>query len=239
MSSFSEIIRQPLFSMLACILAFEIGIFINKKTRIALFNPLLIGIVLVIGFLLTFNIKYEQFNKGAQFINDMLQPATVALAVPLYKQIKLLKKYAIPIFSGMITASVIGILFIFFSSYALGLSPDLIKSLMAKSITTPIGVQVTQTLGGVIPITVVAIIITGITGAIISTFTFKLFRIKNDIAKGVAYGTSCHAMGTSKALETNEIQGGISSLSMGLNGLLVVFIAPSMYHILASLIHLH
>ena len=174
MSSFSEIIRQPLFSMLACILAFEIGIFINKKTRIALFNPLLIGI-----------------------------------------------------------------LFIFFSSYVLGLSPDLIKSLMAKSITTPIGVQVTQTLGGVIPITVVAIIITGITGAIISTFTFKLFRIKNDIAKGVAYGTSCHAMGTSKALETNEIQGGISSLSMGLNGLLVVFIAPSMYHILASLIHLH
>lgn len=239
MSSLHDIIRQPLFSMLVCILGFEIGILINKKTRIAIFNPLLIAIVLVIGYLLIFHIQYAQFNKGAQFINDMLEPATVALAVPLYKQIKLLKKYAVPILSGMVTASVTGLIFIFFSSYALGLSPDLIKSLMPKSITTPIGVEVTQSLGGIIPITVVAIIITGITGAIISTFTFKLFRIKNDIAKGVAYGTSCHAMGTSKALETNEIQGGISSLSMGVNGLLIVFIAPAFYHLLASLVHLH
>lgn len=239
MSSFQQIIREPLFSMLICIVGFEIGILVNKKTRIALFNPLLIGILFVIGFLLIFHIQYNQFNKGAQFINDLLEPATVALAVPLYKQLALLKKHAVPIISGMVSASVVGLIFIFFSSYALGLNVSLIKSLMPKSITTPIGVQVTQALGGIIPITVVAIIVTGITGAVISSFTFKLFRIKNDIAKGVAYGTSCHAMGTSKALETNEIQGGISSLSMGLNGLLVVFIAPPVYHILASLINLH
>ncbi|MGL5615441.1 MAG: LrgB family protein [Sarcina sp.] len=234
-----DIVRQPLFSMLICIIGFELGILINKKTRIALFNPLLIGILFVIGFLLVFHIQYNQFNKGAQFINDLLEPATVALAVPLYKQMRLLKKHAIPIITGMVSATFVGLIFIFFSSYALGLNKSLIESLMPKSITTPIGVQVTKTLGGIVPITVVAIIITGITGAVISTFVFKLFRIKNDIAKGVAYGTSCHAMGTSKALETNEIQGGISSLSMGLNGLLVVFLAPPVYHILASLVHLH
>lgn len=239
MNSLVDVLKEPLSSMMICLLAFEIGIFINKKTRIALLNPLLIAIALVIGYLLIFHISYDQFNQGGQFITDLLEPATVVLAVPLYKQIGLLKKHFIPILSGIFFGSGIGITYIFFLSYFLKLSPALIKSLMPKSITTPIGMQVSQSLGGIVPVTVVAIIVTGITGAIVYPFILKLFKIKNPVAVGVALGTCSHAVGTSKALTIGDTEGAMSSLSIGVAGLSVVVLAPTLYALLSSLVGLH
>ena len=235
----SSILDSSLFSIMICIFAFEIGILINKKTKIALLNPLLIAIALVIIYLLTFKISYATFNKGGQFITDLLQPATVVLAVPLYKQINLLKKHLVPIITGIFFGSGIGIVYIFFLSYFLKLNPALIKSLMPKSITTPIGMQVSQSLGGVVPVTVVAIIVTGITGAIVYPFILKIFRIKNEVAVGIAIGTCSHAVGTSKALTISETTGAMSSLSIGVAGLSVVILAPLLYSVLSSIVGLH
>lgn len=239
MSNLHQIMTSSLFSIMICLLAFEIGILINKKTKIAIFNPLLIAIALVIIYLLGFKISYNQFNQGGQFITDLLQPATVVLAVPLYKQIGLLKKHLVPILSGIFFGSGIGIVYIFFLSYFLKLSPALIKSLMPKSITTPIGMQVSQSLGGVVPVTVVAIIVTGITGAVVYPFILKIFKIKNPVAVGVALGTCSHAVGTSKALTMGDTQGAMSSLSIGVAGLSVVVLAPTLYGILSAIVGLH
>lgn len=232
----SSVMQSSLFSIMICLLGFEIGIFINKKTRISLFNPLLIAIAFVIGYLLIFKISYNQFNKGGQFITDLLQPATVVLAVPLYKQIGLLKKHLVPILSGIFLGSGIGIVYIFFLSYFLKLNPTLIKSLMPKSITTPIGMQVSQSLGGIVPVTVVAIILTGITGAIVYPFVLKIFKITNPVAVGVALGTCSHAVGTSKALTIGDTEGAMSSLSIGVAGLSVVILAPLLYGVLSKLV---
>lgn len=235
----SNILQSSLFSIMICILAFEIGIFINKKTKIALFNPLLIAIALVIGYLEVFHITLNEFNQGGQFITDLLQPATVVLAVPLYKQIHLLKRHFVPIITGIFFGSGIGIVYIFFLSYFLKLNPALIKSLMPKSITTPIGMQVSQTMGGIVPITVVAIIVTGITGAILAPTILKLVGIKNEIAVGISLGTCSHAVGTSKALTMSPTTGAMSSLSIGVAGLSVVFLAPFLYNVLSALVGLH
>ena len=239
MSNLHQIMTSSLFSIMICLFAFEVGILINKKTKIAIFNPLLIAIALVIIYLIGFKISYKEFNRGGQFITDLLQPATVVLAVPLYKQINLLKKHLVPILSGIFIGSGVGIVYIFFLSYFLKLNPELIKSLMPKSITTPIGMQVSQSLGGNVPVTVVAIIVTGITGAIVYPFILKIFKIKNPVAVGVSLGTCSHAVGTSKALTMGETQGAMSSLSIGVAGLSVVILAPILYGILSSIVGLH
>nr|WP_275297893.1 LrgB family protein [Clostridium sp. YIM B02551] len=210
--------------------AFEVGMILYNRTKFPLFNPLLIAIVLIIGFLGVFKINYEEFNIGGQFINMFLGPATVVLAVPLYKQLQLLKKHALPIILGISVGSSVGILSIIGLSYILGLNGLLTKSLLAKSVSTPIGMEITKSLNGVIPITVIAIIITGILGAIIGPWVLRTSKVHNKIAVGISLGTSAHAVGTSKALELGETEGAMSSLSIGIAGLMTVALAPLIYH---------
>lgn len=226
---------SPLFGIFLSLAAFEIGVFIYKKTRFPLFNPLLIAIALIIAFLMIFNINYDTFNKGGQFINMFLGPATVILAVPLYNQLHLLKKYYAPIFVGILAGSTVGIVSIITLSYALGLNETIVKSLAPKAVTTPIGAEISFTLGGIIPITVVAIVITGIIGAVTAPLIFKIFRITHPIAKGVSLGTSSHAVGTSKALELGETEGAMSSLSIGIAGLLTVALVPLIFELIKLL----
>ncbi|MDD7794132.1 LrgB family protein [Clostridium sp. 'White wine YQ'] len=226
----SSLLDSPIFGILLSLFAFEIGMILYNRTKFPLFNPLLIAIVLIIGFLGVFKINYQEFNIGGQFINMFLGPATVVLAVPLYKQLKLLQKHALPIILGVLIGSSVGIFSIIGLSYILGLNGLLTKSLLAKSVSTPIGMEITKSLNGVIPITVIAIIITGILGAIIGPWILKTFRIHNKIAVGISLGTSAHAVGTSKALELGETEGAMSSLSIGIAGLMTVALAPLIYH---------
>lgn len=225
-----------LFGIVISLIAFEIGIFIYKKTKLPIFNPLLIAIILVIGFLLLFDISFDVYNKGGQFINMFLGPATVVLAVPLYKQLQLLKKHFIPIIAGIFIGSTIGILSVLLTGYIIKMDNTLTISLLSKSVTTPIGIEITNQLGGLSSVTVLSIIVSGIIGAIIGPILFKIFKIKNKVAMGISLGTAAHAVGTTKALELGETEGAMSSLSIGIAGIITVFLAPILYNIFISII---
>ncbi|MDR5588456.1 MULTISPECIES: LrgB family protein [Clostridium] len=231
------IINNILFGLVLSLIAFEIGIFINKKTGVALLNPLLIAIAFIICFLFAFNIDFSTYNEGGQFINMFLGPSTVVLAVPLYKQIELLKKNAVAIFSGVFLGSIIGMFSVMGISYFVGLDSTIIKSLIPKSVTTPIGIEISSNLGGLVPITVLAIIITGIMGAILGPAICKVFKIKDKVAIGISIGTAAHAVGTTKALELGDTEGAMSSLSIGVAGLMTVFMAPLSYHLAIFMYH--
>jgi predicted murein hydrolase (TIGR00659 family) len=221
-----EILRSPLFGVMISLIAFEIGLFINKKTRKSFLNPLLIAIAIVILVLKIFDISLQDYNNGGQIISFLLGPATVALAVPLYKNFTVLKKNALPILVGIFTGSVVSITSIILLSKAFGLEAVLSFSLVPKSVTTPIGIEVSKQLGGIPEITVAAIIVTGITGAIMAQIVFSALKIKDKVAIGIAIGTSAHAVGTAKAIEMGEIEGGMSGLAIGVAGLITVIIAP-------------
>lgn len=220
-----------LFSIFLSLIAFEIGMFIYQKTKIPVFNPLLIAIILVILFLKVFHIDFDTYNQGGKFINMFLGPATVVLAVPLYKQIEALKKNAIAIFIGIFFGTLIGIFSIILLAHVLGLNISIVKSLIPKSVTTPIGMAISAQLNGIVPVTVLAIILSGIIGAIIGPTILKIFRIRNKIAVGISLGTASHAIGTTKALEIGETEGAMSSLSIGIAGTMTVFIAPLAFNI--------
>lgn len=192
------LINNVLFGLVLSLAAFEVGIFINRNTRIPILNPLLIAIGIIICFLFAFHIDFDTYNKGGQFINMFLGPSTVVLAVPLYKQLDLLKKNAKAILTGIFVGSAIGIISIIGISYLVGLNASVIKSLVPKSVTTPIGISISSQLGGVVPITVLAIIITGIVGAVFGPTICKIFRIKDKVAVGVSIGTASHAVGTDR-----------------------------------------
>lgn len=223
------------FGIVISLLAFEGGLYISRKTKFPLFNPLLIAMLSIILFLTIFNIDFEKYNEGAKFINMFLGPATVILAVPLYKQINLLKENFIPIFIGILIGSFVGIVSVILLCFIFGLENVLTISLLSKSVTTPIGIEITNQLGGLVPVTVLSIVISGIVGAVIGPYICKIFRIKNEIAVGIAIGTASHALGTTKALELGETQGAMSSLSIGIAGLITVFLAPLCFNIVSSL----
>ncbi|MGL5151327.1 MAG: LrgB family protein [Clostridium sp.] len=222
----TAISNNILFGIFISLVAFEIGLYINKKTKIPIFNPLLIAILIIIGFLISFNISFATYNEGAKFINMFLGPATVVLAVPLYKQLELFKENASAIIWGIFIGSGIGIFSVVLLSNLFSLDKEILNSLIAKSVTTPIGIEITKNLEGIVPITVLAIIISGIVGAIIGPIICKILNIKDRVAIGIAIGTASHAVGTTKAIELGETEGAMSSLSIGIAGLLTVLIAP-------------
>lgn len=228
--------ENTLFGIIISLLAFEAGLLIYKKTKFPLFNPLLIAIALVICFLLIFKIDVDVYNKGGQFINMFLGPATIVLAVPLYKQLNLLKKHLLPILIGILIGSSIGISSVILLANIFGLEKVLTISLLSKSVTTPIGIEITNQLGGLAPVTVLSIIISGIIGSMIGPLLCKKFKINDKVAIGIAIGTASHAVGTSKALELGETEGAMSSLSIGIAGIMTVFLAPTFYALLSFLI---
>lgn len=235
----SDIINNGLFGVLISILGFEVGMFIFKKTKIVIFNPLLIGIIFVIAVLVVGHISYNTYNQGAQFINDMLGPATVVLAVPLYKQIKLLKEYLWPVILGLLFGCLVSMSFVATLCYLFGFNAKLIASLIPKSVTTPISFAISNHLGGITSITVVCVIITGITGSIVGPTIFKIFKIKHPVSMGVAFGTASHSLGTVTAFEMGEVQGAMSSLSIGIAGIITVILSTPIYLLALKIFHLN
>lgn len=221
-----ELLNTPIFGILLTLIAYLIGITLYKKLPFPIFNPILVALVIIIPFLLLFHIPLESYRIGGNMISFFLGPATVLLAVPLYKQIKLLKKHFLPIILGIVSGVLTTTLTCFFLGKALGLNMEVIKSSLSKSVTTPIAIAVSSQSGGIPSITITMVTITGITGAIIAPIVCKFFKIKNSVARGIAIGTASHAVGTSKALEMGEEEGAMSSLAIGVAGLITVFIVP-------------
>ena len=193
-----------------------------KKFKFALFNPLLISVVLTIAVLLTAHISYDTFYEGAKYLSYLLTPATVCLAVPLYEKLSLLKSNWKAIFAGILSGVITTLCSVFVMSKLFHLTHEEYVTLLPKSITTAIGMGVSEELGGYVTLTVAMIIITGIFGNVIAVSVCRLFRINDPIAKGVSIGSAAHALGTAKALEIGEVEGAMSSLSIVVAGLLTV-----------------
>ena len=216
--------NQVIFGVLISIIAYAIGVFLFKKTRFPLLHPLLTANVLIISFLLVAEIPYSAYEPGGQLIGFFLAPATVVLAVPLYKQFDLLKRHLFPILLGVIVGSCTALLSVFGLCKLLGLNREMLVSLLPKSITTPMGLSISGNTGGIISITMMAILFTGVFGVIICPYIFKWAKIKNSVAKGISLGTASHALGTSKALEIGEVEAAMSGLAISLVGIITVVI---------------
>ena len=211
-----------IFGAVLSLAAYEIGLLMKKKFKLAILNPLLIGTICVIGFLLIFRIDYEEYNEGAKYISYLLTPATVCLAVPLYEQLSLLKKNFMAVAVGILSGVLASLVSVLALAKLFDLNHQQYVTLLPKSITTAIGMGVSEELGGLVTITVVVIVITGILGNVIAEFICKIFKIHEPIAKGLALGTASHAIGTAKAMEMGQIEGAMSSLAIAVAGLLTV-----------------
>ena len=210
------------FGMFLTLACYQVGVLVKKKVKIALATPLLVAVVLIIGILLVFHIDYENYNNGAKYVSYFLTPATVSLAVPLYRRMALLKEHPVAIFGGIAAGVLTAMTSIFLMSLAFGLTHEQYVTILPKSITTAIGMGVSGKIGGIPALTVISISITGVFGTVFAEAICKLLGIREPIAKGLAIGTSAHALGTSKAMEIGEIEGAMSSLSIVVAGIMTV-----------------
>lgn len=227
MEILNAIYENPLFGIIVSLLAYEVAVWIyNKSNKFVLLNPLLVSVAMVIAFLLVLDIPYDTYNIGGKFLTMFISPITIVLAVPLYLQISALKDNAVIILVSIFMGAVASVVGICVYQKFFPMETAVFASLIPKSITTAIAVEVSEQFGGITGITVVAVAFTGLFGAIFSPVMAKIFCIKNDIAKGLAIGTSSHVLGTTKAVEMGEKVGAMSSLSIAIAGIVTVFVAP-------------
>ena len=205
------------------------GVELAKESLNMILHPALVDFSwLVIVILAVFHIDYQSYANGADLLSYLLTPATVCLAIPLYKQLELLRQHLIAVASAIVAgvAGSVGSIYVMCRFFRLEHTHYV--TLLPKSITTAIGMGVSEEAGGIVTLTVISIIITGILGNIIADWLFQIFKIEEPIAKGLALGTAAHAIGTAKALELGEIEGAMSSLSIAVAGLLTVVVVPLM-----------
>ncbi len=212
------------------LISYMIGVYLKKKLNVGLFNPLLISIAVTIIFLVLSHIDYDAYNEGARYLSWLLTPATVCLAIPLYEEFELLKSNVRAVMCGIISGVLTSLITILVLAMFFGLTHEEYVTLLPKSITTAIGMGVSEELGGYVTITVAVIIITGVIGNIFAEFICKIFRIEEPIAKGIAIGSAAHAIGTAKAMEIGEVEGAMSSLSIAVAGILTVVGASVFAH---------
>ena len=212
------------------LISYMIGVYLKKKLNVGLFNPLLISIAVRIIFLVLAHIDYNAYNEGARYLSWLLTPATVCLAIPLYEEFELLKSNVRAVMCGIISGVLTSLITILVLALFFGLTHEEYVTLLPKSITTAIGMGVSEELGGYVTITVAVIIITGVIGNILAEFICKIFRIEEPIAKGIAIGSAAHAIGTAKAMEIGEVEGAMSSLSIAVAGILTVVGASVFAH---------
>lgn len=213
------------FGVVLSLLGYEVGLRLKKRFKWAVFNPLLISICVVMAFLSAFHIDYEVYDKSAKYISYLLTPATICLAVPLYRQLELLKKHSKAIIAGTLTGVLTTMSSVLLLALIFGLNHQEYVTFLPKSITTAIAMGISEEMRGYVTITVASIIITGIQGSIIAEAVCRVFKITEPIAKGIAIGAASHAVGTTKAIEMGEIEGAMSSLAIATSGLCTVLFA--------------
>ena len=232
-----ELTKDPLFGMFLTLITFVLFKKLSDKVKSSLLNPLVLSLIFIIVFLETFKIPYENYYNGAEIFNTMIIPATVALAIPLYKNFNLLKKYYKEIlfsigFSTLVLTSLLAI-----SMALLDVDKEILSSVLPKSVTTAIAVGVSEQIQGIQAITIIMFIICGNIGAVFGELIFDLFHIHHPIAQGISLGTTSHAVGTSKAIELGEIQGSMSGLAIIVTGLFTVGLAPIIYMVVSKIFY--
>ena len=224
MNGFLE--NSAFFGVALSLCAYGLGVVVQKHVKCPLLNPLLVSAALIIALLVGAHIDYEVYNTGAKYLSYLLTPATVCLAVPLYEKLSLLRRDGAAVLTGVLAGVLTTLVSVLLLSAAFGLSHAEYVTLLPKSITTAIGMGVSEELGGHVTVTVAAIIATGMTGSTIAPGLCRLLKIHDPVAKGVAIGTASHAMGTSKAMEMGETEGAMSSLAIVVSGILTVAVVP-------------
>jgi predicted murein hydrolase (TIGR00659 family) len=224
-----ELCNSPFFGIALSIAAFWIGAVIQKKTRLTVCNPLLIAVILIIGVLRVFKIPYGYFYSGGVFIDLFLPPVIACLGVSIYSRIEALKKNWLPILAGCIAGSAASMVSVLVLCRIFRLDGALTRSLIPKSVTSPIAVSIASEHGGIAPVAVAVVIFTGILGNLFSPLLIKLFRLKNPVAAGLSIGACSHAIGTARAFEIGETEGAMSSLAIGLCGIITVILGTFFY----------
>lgn len=222
----NEFFQSSMFAGVALsLISYLIGMLLKKKFKLGIFNPLLIAIVVSIIVLLIGKVDYKVYNQGAKYLSWLLTPATVCLAIPLYEQWGLLKKNFKAVLLGLVAGVVTSLGTVYVLSLMMGLSHKDYVTLLPKSITTAIGMGVSEELGGYVTITVAVIVVTGVLGNMAGALVCKIFRITEPISKGLAFGSASHAIGTAKAIEIGEVEGAMSSLAIAVSGILTVVLS--------------
>ena len=220
--------QTEVWAVLLTIIAFGIGTFMQQRVKKAWCNPMLIACITLIVFLVLADVPYALYKEKTYALNYLMLPATVSLAIPLYEQWQLLKKNVLAIVCGIGAGAMTSVVCVLIMAWVFRMEPQYAVSLMPKSVTTAIGADVATELGGIASLTAGVIILTGIVGNLLAVNLCRLFRITDPVAKGVAIGTSSHAIGTSKALEMGQVEGAMSSLAIALAGIMTAVIVPVM-----------
>lgn len=220
--------QTEVWAVLLTIMAFGIGTFMQQRVKKAWCNPMLIACITLIVFLVLADVPYALYKEKTYALNYLMLPATVSLAIPLYEQWQLLKKNVLAIVCGIGAGAMTSVVCVLIMAWVFRMEPQYAVSLMPKSVTTAIGADVAVELGGIASLTAGVIILTGIVGNLLAVNLCRLFRITDPVAKGVAIGTSSHAIGTSKALEMGQVEGAMSSLAIALAGIMTAVIVPVM-----------
>lgn len=215
------------FGVVVSVTGYEMGLLCRRKWKLALCNPLLIAIIFVMAVLSVSGVEYETYNESAKYLSYLLTPATVCLAIPLYERLTLLKQHFRAILTGILSGVLASLGSVLLFAWLFRLSHETYVTLLPKSITTAIGMGVSEELGGIPSITVAVIIVTGVLGNIMGDAVCRLFRIEEPVAKGLALGTSAHAVGTARAMEMGEVEGAMSSLAIAVAGLITVAAASA------------
>ncbi|HPT42475.1 MAG TPA: LrgB family protein [Paludibacteraceae bacterium] len=199
---------------------------LQAKTGILLLNPILITVVIIISFLMVFHVDYETYHGGSKYIEFLLKPAVVALGVPLYKQLEVIRKQALNIIISQLAGCITGIVSVVLIAKLMGASKEIIYSLAPKSVTTPIAIEITKSIGGIAPLTTSVVIVVGIFGAVFGYGILKLTGVKNPMAQSLSMGNASHAIGTSKSMEISPAFGAMSSIGLIVNGIFTAILAP-------------
>ena len=205
---------------------------LQKKTGWVVLNPILLAIALLICFLKCTGESYETYHEAGSLIEFWLKPAVVALGVPLYLQLKMIKKQLMPILISQLAGCFVGLVSVVLIAKLMGATPEIVMSLAPKSVTTPIAMEVTKTLGGIPSLTAAVVIVVGLFGAVCGFKILQVGRVGSPIAQGLSLGTASHAVGTSTAMEISKKYGAFASLGLTLNGLLTALLTPTILRIL-------
>lgn len=220
-----ELLSSPFFGAALTAAAYAIGMKIQKKTGLVICNGLVLAAIMIIALLLVFDISYEDYYAGGSLINLMLSPATVCFAVSIYSKLDVLKKNLLPILVGCTVGTIASVVSVWGMCRLLGLNAALTASLLPKSVTTPIATALAEGHGGIVSITAVAVIFTGIMGNLCAPLMIRLLRVKNPVEAGLGIGACSHAIGTAKAMELGETESAVSSVAIGLCGIITTVLA--------------
>ncbi|NRG18092.1 LrgB family protein [Rhizobiales bacterium] len=224
---------RPLLSLTLTLIAYQAGLWASRKAGMhPLANPVLIAVILLVAMLAGTGTPYQTYFEGAQFVHFLLGPATVALALPLYRQIERVKTSALAIAASLIAGTLTAILTAVGTAWLLGASEATLVSIAPKSVTAPVAMGISEQLGGLPSLTAVLVILTGILGAAVGPLVLNLVRVKDWAARGFALGTASHGIGTARALQVNELAGAFAGLAMGLNALATSLLLPLLWRLL-------